>query len=76
MKFSTTIFPLLAISGFSLAKKPKRPCHNAAAPHQGIGNYCRCADNTCWHRGNDDCINLGSQIVECPVPVTARTYAA
>ncbi|THV03097.1 hypothetical protein K435DRAFT_852168 [Dendrothele bispora CBS 962.96] len=52
MKFFTSLFTLLVISGLTLAQQ--QPCLNAADPDNDIGNYCECADGTCWRHATAD----------------------
>ncbi|KIK65243.1 hypothetical protein GYMLUDRAFT_39609 [Collybiopsis luxurians FD-317 M1] len=66
MKLFTCLFALLTISALTLAQQ--QPCFNAADPDNGIGNFCECADGTCWRHasGDSQCTNLGSQLDPCP----------
>ncbi|KAI6081953.1 hypothetical protein F4821DRAFT_15953 [Hypoxylon rubiginosum] len=68
MKSTTSITILiLAGAGIVLGATGPQPCYNHADPHNGIANYCQCADNTCWERSADtDCDPTSNFWIDCP----------
>ncbi|KAF7572381.1 hypothetical protein PtrM4_098810 [Pyrenophora tritici-repentis] len=57
---------LAALLGLAAAQQ--QPCYNAADPQDGVGSYCRCADNLCYFPGSDTsngCDPPGRQL-DCP----------
>ncbi|KAL4964613.1 uncharacterized protein BDV14DRAFT_200667 [Aspergillus stella-maris] len=45
-----------------------QPCYNHADPSNGVGNYCMCADGTCWLVSADTGCNppSGAAPPSCP----------
>ncbi|KUJ17932.1 uncharacterized protein LY89DRAFT_683920 [Mollisia scopiformis] len=52
MLYKSLFVVALALISFSAAQGPQ-PCYNAADPDGGIGNYCSCADGSCWNINPD-----------------------